>query len=335
MSIYYAFEKRDLEPVLPELARIGIHPIPLNIAGNMYLTVSGGHVGRVCNLLGFAYTNEYVLVQASQYEGISVLSLTSLARNTMIRTSLERRAPRATEPPIRAAAVGRRREVRQDVPAAKIKQPPREPVKKKLAESTPADLQRYVALFGPQKQDQAQKKADACRQNVDQAQQRLIAAIREVTKVENELTLIAGTQASKELREEFKKMCAAPEVECVVVTGTVILVTTRSITIEHAGKIYDIGKFKVELRTTGEGGCVEMINLTRKVDGPYYKRCDHPHVYKSKPCLGNITQSLPHIIAERKYPAAVSLCIQFLKSYTAEEGSNPYCKIENWPVKRS
>jgi hypothetical protein len=340
MANHIAFEKRYLEPILPELERVGIHPIPLNVNRAAYLSVSLVQVQRVCQLLGFEYSNQYVMANPSQYEGIFLAALTSFGQNAMERTAMaraqERLRSRETQQPIRAAIVGGRRSSRREAPSATptVSTPPAA-AKKKLAESTPADLQRYVALFGPEKHDTAKQKAEACRKKVDLAQQELIAAIRAVTKVENELAMIAGTQASKELAEEFKKMCAAPEIERIVVQGTSILVSTRTIEIAHAGKVYDIGKFKLELRTNGEGGCVDMINLTRKVDGMFYKQCDHPHVYMAKPCLGNITQALPHIIAERKYPAAVSLCMQFLKSYTAEEGANPYCKIDNWPVKRS
>jgi hypothetical protein len=71
-----------------------------------------------------------------------------------------------------------------------------------------------------------------------------------------------------------------------------------------------------------------MMNLTRTPDGYH-----HPHIEAyGVPCLGNIQEVLPHMIAEHKYAAAVSVCIQYLKSYECSDQYRPYSEIFNWPV---
>lgn len=121
---------------------------------------------------------------------------------------------------------------------------------------------------------------------------------------------------------EFDVLAKHPDLTKIQISSHVLTVYTKPIVIDHCGTRYHIGRFRIKIHSDGY---VRMFNTTRQVGGLY-----HPHVRNDgDPCLGNIQELVPSLIASRKYAALVSLCIQYLKSYNRE---GPYDDIEVWPI---
>jgi hypothetical protein len=95
---------------------------------------------------------------------------------------------------------------------------------------------------------------------------------------------------------------------------------THSIDIDYEGEEYHIGHFEVAI--TFETGRIRINNLTNERDG-----YDHPHVSGGSPCLGNISTGLAKLIAESDYAPALTILLDYLKSYNRDDA---YKRIEYW-----
>ncbi|MBI2633206.1 MAG: hypothetical protein HYW78_02325 [Parcubacteria group bacterium] len=164
-------------------------------------------------------------------------------------------------------------------------------------------------------------------ERVQDLQQQLITAIRLKNNKEALLGVADDIHSEEQSLLEFDNLLANSDIENIEIDTAVIKVYTAPIIIAYNGDKYDIGKFEIKLHTNGADGCVKMFNRTRRANGAH-----HPHINdEGKPCLGNISEVLPHLIAERNYGPAIALCIQYLKSYEDGEG---YEVIEEWPKTR-
>jgi hypothetical protein len=208
------------------------------------------------------------------------------------------------------------------------------PIPKPVARADPSEVLRkqYVELCKGRGGGQIVRLETQVREQearIVAIQQQLVGAVRELNAASEALTLAQQKANTMGVffEQEFDKMVDHPDIEKIEVVNGALKIYTGRITITHDSKVYDIGKFKIELYVDGRNGCVSMRNLTHRVDS-----ADHPHVMHEKPCLGNIREALPELIAQWQFPAAVSLCIQFLKSYTASDGGRPYINIERWPL---
>jgi len=125
---------------------------------------------------------------------------------------------------------------------------------------------------------------------------------------------------------EFDKLMANPDIVRIFIDDNYFTVWTRPIYIKYNNKIYDVGEFKIVLAINPTEFIVKMRNLTRKIKG-----YAHPHIRNNgRPCLGNIQECLPQMIAARQFAAAIFVCIQYLKSVN---DSGYYVNIHNWPLK--
>lgn len=169
-------------------------------------------------------------------------------------------------------------------------------------------------------------------ESIHKYQRVIVEKVREVEfkKVALEALKVPQDMRTKEI--EFDHLITHPDIDNIAVDGEHIVVFTNQIDIEHKGVIYDIGKFIINLSTTGGNKyMVRFKNTVRNIgDGR-----PHPHVdVDGLPCLGNIKECLPQMIGSHQYTAAISVAIQYLKSYTDNEHGKPYCYIARWPVKR-
>jgi len=163
-------------------------------------------------------------------------------------------------------------------------------------------------------------------------QRALITQIREKEFKILELEMLKKPVDMHSKEIEFDKLLTHPDIENIAVDGSNILVYTVPIEIEHRHKVYDIGKFCITLSSNANNNWIVLFkNLTRtEGDGR-----PHPHVNSDgRPCLGNINECLPSIIGAHQYAAAISVAIQYIRSYTNNDEGKPYVDIEYWPVKK-
>lgn len=168
--------------------------------------------------------------------------------------------------------------------------------------------------------------------NIEQCQKQLVASLRKLEEKQLGLQAVQGTDESSlsHFGDEFDQLLKHPDIEKFEITGNKIVAYTKPIAINYHKVNYDIGRFKITIHADGSNGGLTMVNQTRVLEGHH-----HPHIdYDGKPCLGNIKEVIPHMIAEHKYAAVVAVCIQYLKSYENSDSYHPYCDIENWPRKK-
>lgn len=119
---------------------------------------------------------------------------------------------------------------------------------------------------------------------------------------------------------EFDRLRNHPHVAGVEVFEGGLRVRTTAIHIAVESRRYLIGRFEMELYV---GGRVLLHNVARVgADG-----CDHPHVKKGSPCLGNIAGPVAKLIGEFEFVTAAFLLLEFLESYNPE---NAYCSVSHW-----
>jgi len=168
-------------------------------------------------------------------------------------------------------------------------------------------------------------------EHVIAAQIDLVNYIRDLEEIRTEYQVARiDTPEFAEIKGiEFDRLMTHPDIEGLLIDENYITIFTGPIYIEYHNKVYDIGKFKIVLSINPRNFIVKMQNLTRSLNGTA-----HPHVYENgDPCLGNIQECLPQMIAGYQYAAAISVCIQYLKSVNEDGGHRS--KITNWPLKKA
>ncbi len=198
-------------------------------------------------------------------------------------------------------------------------------------EDNNAIKKKYMGLCGYKRKatmvQSIRLKTEELKSAIQRSQQELVTSIRALEDKESELRILeTSDDTSTAYGEEFDKLTEHPDIEKIDIVNNNILVYTKLIVIHHGGRNYNIGKYKVEIDTSGLNGGVRMFNLTRTAGGFH-----HPHVaQEGTPCLGNIKGVIPQLIAERKYSALIAICIQYLKSYNDAHDGRPYLQISDW-----
>jgi len=100
-------------------------------------------------------------------------------------------------------------------------------------------------------------------------------------------------------------------------------VLTHPIDVDWCGYAYEFGCFWLRL-PLGNG----RVEIRPEDDTYIMEGYPHPHISTDgTPCLGNIGASLAQLLGEGKIFEAVTLLLEFLRSYNPD---NPYLKIERW-----
>jgi len=128
-----------------------------------------------------------------------------------------------------------------------------------------------------------------------------------------------AAQSEEAFVREVEGLLGIPEVCEIEIQGDRLSVLTGTVDTVVGGKRYRLGRFRLDIRFTGE---VTIKNLTRPYG--YY---DHPHVWNARPCLGNIGHSVVKLVSEFQWVAAAQLLIEYLKTVNPKEWYTP---IDHW-----
>ncbi len=209
---------------------------------------------------------------------------------------------------------------------------------KRKKEPIEATKKKYMLLCGyNSKKEQVRKLKESrakLNSGIEKCQEQLVRLLRELEKTQQQLGVVEGPDEASFSRfgDEFNGLMKHPDIVKIEINGKKILVYTQPIVINYQRVKYDIGRFKIAINTLGKEGGVKMLNLTRTIDEGHH----HPHVNSGgEPCLGNIKEVIPHLIAEHKYAAVASVCIQYLKSYERSDDYRPFTEIQNWPLAKN
>ncbi len=174
-------------------------------------------------------------------------------------------------------------------------------------------------------------------------QRLMVEGLRKIATFEeklNRLRLVSEPAEGKNFLNEFDKLRKLPGVEKIRVANDTISIFTSQIDIPHLFKIYDIGKFRIDIKIDGKGGIVKCFNLTRNVKkdngggemhGYGYGFYGHPHIDVSgNCCFGDIAEQVTKLLAKYEVVILTQLILQFLKSYNKD---SPHARIEFFPVR--
>ena len=172
---------------------------------------------------------------------------------------------------------------------------------------------------------------------IEELQKKLTRKIRETRGAERKLKQLNACKGGEleKYGNEFDSLSSVPGVEDVQVSDGVIKVFTEHIYITPDGcpNTYDIGKFRMEIYTSGANGGVRFFNLTRKgeyTSGGYGSY--HPHVNsRGVPCLGNIKELVAQLIGDDEFSAVAQLGLQYLKSVNVNDSAGETI-FKNWPI---
>jgi hypothetical protein len=185
------------------------------------------------------------------------------------------------------------------------------------------------------------QKIESGHKEIARLQQELIKKIREVHGAERKMEQLETTRVGQEesYGREFDLLLQVPGVEDVQTADGVIKIFTEHIFIEigegaYMGEVYDIGKFRMEIYTSGSNGGIRFLNLTRrgKGGGTGSYNIHHPHVNSGgEPCLGNIKEMIPNLLGEYEYSAIAQIGLQFLKSVNPNDSAGRGI-FDAWPL---
>jgi len=206
----------------------------------------------------------------------------------------------------------------------------------KKAEREREILNRSRAAYVRECGRRLQSTIEATRKSIEQAERTIRDCQKQITEAVRaqagfrkklEQLLISSAAAEKQFADEFDKLLQVPGVSSVRVADGVVQVFTDQVYIEYDGRTYDIGKFRLDIYTSGSNGGVRAFNLTRTV-GDYA----HPHIKKNgQCCLGNIADGVAKLIGEYQYSVLAQVMLQYLRTVNP---SDWYIEISNWPVKK-
>ncbi len=227
-----------------------------------------------------------------------------------------------------------------DIQGIAFAEMPPMPHRKKTSKASPKKSnavtirQKYMELCGEEGKakliGQLEKEVERLQGEIDQHQKTLVYTVRLTIRKKDELDKLKNDsdKFSSRFGDEFDQLMKHPDVKGMDIDGIKLSIYTKNIQIEHEGRIYDIGEFEIDVYTDGSNGCINLKNLTRLIEN----RWSHPHVnYDGRPCLGNIHDTVPQMIAERKFAALTSVLIEYLKSYEASDDFRAYKTIDFWP----
>ncbi len=195
---------------------------------------------------------------------------------------------------------------------------------------------KYFALCGSERHakniQQLQQDIAFLSRNVESYQNGLVGSLRELNEKQVQLSHLQAQAdlVPQKYADEFEQLMKHPDIKELKIVGDTVHVLTQLICISYGSSVYEIGCFQITIDTASNPRYgIRMRNLTRRV-----AEFHHPHVNgEGVPCLGNIQEVIPHLIAEHRYAALISVCIQYLKSYENSDAYVPYreAQISRWP----
>jgi hypothetical protein len=156
---------------------------------------------------------------------------------------------------------------------------------------------------------------------LEAASLRLTAETRHLQACRRRLRQLKGELAEDEadVARELDRLSDLPDVADVTAGPAGLRILTRPIGAQHAGKLYSLGTFQIDLQYSGE---ITIENLTSRHG--YY---DHPHIWNGTPCLGNVRQGVAKLIGECQLTAASEVLVDFLKTINPKDW---HVSIEHW-----
>lgn len=165
---------------------------------------------------------------------------------------------------------------------------------------------------------QLKRDIKACNTEVTEQRKAIATSLRDEKNLKKRLDRLENGPLrlkEEELGNEFDQLMASRYVSSVKSGKGYIDVFTVPIFIDHEGRRYEIGRFRLRLSDNGEIGIANIANTALTT------AWDHPHISPQHgPCFGNLNESLAKYLGKRQFAAAVSLLYRFLEQYNPHRG---------------
>jgi len=168
---------------------------------------------------------------------------------------------------------------------------------------------------------------------LEETQTSIVSTHRELAGSRKKLEQLRQIKEAEDQRfaQEFDRICAIPQVEDVLMrNGRIMQIMTSVLTCTDpsTGKIYELGKFRIEIPVNG--GNIHWFNLTRQIDGLEVGM--HSPVVDANGCtiLINAIQAFPELIANYEIATAVQLALQVPGSI--DPGEEHAKHLDKWPL---
>lgn len=161
-------------------------------------------------------------------------------------------------------------------------------------------------------------------------QGRLTTAIRDLDFAREQLNGLetGNAQALERFGDEFDRLMATDGVCDLEIEGETLKVYTDVLyCLDRHGHNHEIGEFVISIPLNGHGN-VTWSNKTRRLDNAI----DAPHIHNGNPCLGNMRDVFPQLIAKFQFAALTSVAIAFVQS--VNEGDQWGQDIKRFPTVR-
>ena len=179
-----------------------------------------------------------------------------------------------------------------------------------------------------EEQESLSRQIKECDSKINEAGKTINEQVRRRHALNQRLMHIQVDELDKEkenLAREFDQLAGAPCVTAVRAKNDRIEVDTRTVYMKHEGETYQIGRFTMFINNDGK---VRFSSRDNTHNNTVRGGCLHPHIDShGRPCLGNITETVATMTAQRQYAAVVNLLFRYLESYNP---SSPYSNIRNW-----
>ena len=169
----------------------------------------------------------------------------------------------------------------------------------------------------------AEEEMHLAEERLKQYSQQIVEETRASIENRGKLTYLRACQIGEVARhqEEFRRLIALPDVLQVDVSDEVLRVFTNTIYVEHRGKRYEVGEFRLDVHFEGY---LMARNLRNRGRDPLY---DHPHIKDGAICMGNIREGIVKLIAEYQFSVVAQIMIDFLRTYNELDA---HCPITLW-----
>lgn len=203
-----------------------------------------------------------------------------------------------------------------------------------LAAKTERSRADYVTLCNKRYDAQirqSKRTYEQSQRQIDDYQQALVSAIRqreEAGRVLGELESGQTKDADSHLAE-YEKLLSLDKITGVEVVGNQVTYHTKVLhcTDPRTNRVHEVGAFKITINV--ENGSVRFYNTTRRING-HNRRMHAPHVFPSgEPCLGNVSQYLPDLIAKYEFAAVADVVIAFIENVNINDAAGAY--VNRWP----
>ncbi len=194
---------------------------------------------------------------------------------------------------------------------------------------------RFCLRYANRDKDNAVRELAETRKRIEEEQKRLVDLRRAAKSAEERIAFFSSSSEARRKRfiDIFESLLRIEGVKRVEMAGSLFKVYTEHIYItpeDGKNETFDIGEFLIEVYLDGKKGGVRFFNQTRvNRTGGYNSH--HPHVMlDGTPCLGNLVEMVPQLIAEYEFGILIQSLLLWLRSVNLSDSAGTQI-AKYWP----